>query len=104
MVPVMRLLAEKVCDKGDILIDQEPFCFLQTSSSRRSSFCCMHCARYLGDLDAQLLRAKGSLQRPTEFIANVHERFDSTSISADYSPVLMCKNKGCKSGYCSEAC
>ena len=63
----------------------------------------MYCARYLGDLDAQLLRAQGLLQKPTEFIANTRLRCSSSKHSSDCS-IIMCHRKGCNYGYCSEEC
>ena len=99
----MRVITDVECKKGDFILDQEVFCFLQTPKSKQFSLCCMYCARYLGDLDAQLLRAQGFLQKSADFVNNVQQRCSSDSNSR-YCSIIMCQRKGCQYGYCSEEC
>ena len=104
MLPSARVLAEATCEKGSSLKEEAPFCFLQTPSCKRHSFCCAHCARYLGDLNAQILRAKGLLQRSAEFIANIRIRCGCSENCSKCDSIVLCRKKGCSFGYCSEAC
>jgi hypothetical protein len=85
------LRGPEYCEKGGVIADSTPFCFLQTPASKKSAFCCTNCACFLGDLDAILGRAKGLLQRPADYISDVNSRLsqsdenDSNSNSSDNS-------------------
>jgi hypothetical protein len=75
----VRMLADKDTEKGDFIAEQSPFCSLQTLESKKTAFCCTACASYLGNLDAQLLRAQGKLQKASDFVSYVRETSDSNT-------------------------
>lgn len=64
------LRSQKNVKKGEIVISKTPFVQLQTLSSQKVAFCCSSCSCFLGDLDSQLLRAKGQLKKSSEFITH----------------------------------
>ena len=65
----LRMVADKDTEKGGFIAEQAPFCSLQTAESKKTAFCCASCASYLGNLDAQLLRAQGKLQKASDFVS-----------------------------------
>jgi hypothetical protein len=68
------LRSQKKVEKGEIIISKIPFIQSQTQSSQKVAFCCSSCSCFLGDLDSQLLRAKGRLRKSSEFITHVRQR------------------------------
>ena len=85
-----------------MILKRAPFCSLQTAESKKTAFCCTACARYLGDLDAQLLRAKGQLQKANDFYSDVLRR--SSMTCEKQNQIFMCPMRGCAHGYCSDEC
>jgi hypothetical protein len=98
------MLADKDTEKGDFIAEQSPFCSLQTLESKKTAFCCTACASYLGNLDAQLLRAQGKLQKASDFVSYVRETSDSNTPDSRTKRVVMCSSKGCTNGYCCDRC
>jgi hypothetical protein len=68
------LRSQRKVEKGEIIVSKTPFVQLQTQSSQKVAFCCSSCSCFLGDLDSQLLRAKGQLKKSSEFITHVKQR------------------------------
>ena len=92
-----RLTVRASVQKGGSIIEQTPFFFSQTQKSRKTSFCCTACGRYLGDTDAQLFRAQGNSELASEFVTRITQRSEENSVT-------MCPRRGCKHGYCNAEC
>jgi hypothetical protein len=87
------MLPDKDNEKGVFITEQSPFCSLQTA-----------CANYRGNLDAQLLRAQGKLQKASDFVSYVRKTSDKNTPDNRTQWVVMCSSKGCTHGYCSDRC